>query len=426
MVRKHLLFLAWLSFALPAWSQGLETLSLAEAYAKLEANYPALQDGKVLQQLYEEEVEQVEQGRLPKLFLKADGRLQSQSTSLDAGGAMLPFEIDQPLVSAKGYAEAQYSILNGGMVEAQKSVQLAKLKADQQGIEVQRYQLRQRVNQLFVGISLLRGQTGLIELSLADLQARKEPVAAAVRLGAVVESELTRIEVREIELQSRKDALDFQLKGMLGTLSELLGVSLSPALTLGYPELPEPQQVPVLNRPELQLFDLQRESILAQSSLIDAKRKPKLSAYAQAGVGYPNPLNILDNNVAPYGLVGAQFSWEITGRKTAKSQKEVLQLQTHRLDNAESTFEFNLRSQEASYLAEVVRLERQIERDEQIADLQARILQQLRAQLEEGVITSADYLSQVNAELAARQNLVLHQVELLKVQLDFYNNRQGF
>ncbi|HFB99779.1 MAG TPA: hypothetical protein ENJ53_03135 [Phaeodactylibacter sp.] len=58
--------------------------------------------------------------------------------------------------------------------------------------------------------------------------------------------------------------------------------------------------------------------------------------------------------------------------------------------------------------------------------MQTKILEQLAAQLDEGVITSTDYIIQLNAELASRQNLLIHQTELAKVQLDFWNERGGF
>ena len=78
-------------------------------------------------------------------------------------------------------------------------------------------------------------------------------------------------------------------------------------MELIYPSMSEPTVIPEIDRPEQELFQLQRNLILAQSDLITAARKPKLSAFAQAGIGYPNPLNLLDNNPAPYGLIGAAF-----------------------------------------------------------------------------------------------------------------------
>jgi hypothetical protein len=62
-------------------------------------------------------------------------------------------------------------------------------------------------------------------------------------------------------------------------------------------------------------------------------------------------------------------------------------------------------------------------RDQEIAGLQATVLEQMAAQLDNGVITANDYLAQANAELRARQQLKIHQTELLQLQLTFLNDR---
>jgi outer membrane protein TolC len=315
--------------------------------------------------------------------------------------------------------------LDGGITDAQKKLKATQLKAEQQGVEVERYALRERINQLFIRVALLREQSKLFDISLRDLQARRERITAGVEFGTLLESELTKLEVRELELQAQQENLVYQLSGTINTLAKLTGTELSDDVDLRFPNMAPARQIPTLNRPEQQLFQLQREAILAQTELIEANRKPKLSAFAQAGVGYPNPLNILDNNIAPFGLIGAQFSWKITDWKKGKVDKELLALQALKVQNQEATFDFNLESREAIYLAEVDRLSTQIKQDEKIAQLQVKILNQLAAQLDEGVITSVDYITQVNTELRARQNLLIHQVELLKTQLEFWNERGG-
>ena len=134
-------------------------------------------------------------------------------------------------------------------------------------------------------------------------------------------------------------------------------------------------------------------------------------------------VNILDNQLAPFGIIGVQFQWQITDWKKVKLEKELLSLQSQQLSHAEATLDFNLKSQEAAYRTTVRRLQKQLANDETIAALQTTILQQLAAQLDEGVITASEYLNQVNVELAARQRISIHQTELLKAQIEFLNER---
>ncbi|RLD21198.1 MAG: hypothetical protein DRI69_04685, partial [Bacteroidetes bacterium] len=283
----------------------------------------------------------------------------------------------------------------------------------------------EHVNHLFVNILLLREQSTLYEYSLDELAARKKLVAAGVEYGTILPSELTHITVSELQLKAQRADARTRVSGMIRTLSRMLGVELAEDITLELPELADAEMIPELKRPELELFDLQRDAVLAQSDMIDVSRRPHLSAFAQAGVGYPNPVNFFDTEVAPFGIVGVNFAWRITDWKKQDLERDILSLRAQQITYAKETFEFNLSTQEENYLSEINRIRDLAIVDEQIAQLEAEILVQLAAQLEEGVITSAEYISQVNAELRARQSLLIHDTELLKTQLDFWNSRGG-
>ena len=405
-------------------AQPAERLTLEEAYSLLEQHYPALKNEALLEEMHRTDQNRLGRSRLPALYLKADGRLQSDNVHLDVPpGVMLPFEIDQPLYAARSYFELQYTLLDGGLTNAQRSLATAQFNVDQQTLNVERYTLRERINALFLNIELLRAQVLLFDYSLQDLAARKERLIAGVENGVVLESDLKQLEVRELELKAGQDNLTFSISGLIQTLSDLIGQDLSADVALVFPALGPPSNIPDLNRPEQVLLQHQQEALLASSALMDARKRPHIGTFAQAGYGYPNPVNFLDQEAAPYGIVGLQLSWHLIDWNQNKLEKQRLALQAQQLEHAEETFEFNIASQQAMYFSDVARLEAQIEASQAIAQLQADILAQMAAQLDEGVITSADYLAQVNAELKARQNLVIHQTELLQTQLEFWNSR---
>ncbi|WP_367388312.1 TolC family protein [Lewinella sp. LCG006] len=407
-------------------SNETSSLSLTDAYHLLEERYPLLRNGVLLQQIEKNQWAQINAESKPVISLKADGRLQSETINLESDNPMTPLNISRPLVSAQTYLDASYVLLDGGFKEARQNLVAAQTKAELQQQEVDRFQLRERINQLFLVISGLRQQEVLFDLSKKDLEAHQEQVRAGVEYGVLLPTELTQLLVKEQELLAQQDNLNFQIAGAIQSLEQLLDLQLSPDVTLIYPELGAAQLPPAIQRPEQQLFQLKQEAILAQVQLTESERKPKLQVFAQAGVGYPNPLNLLDGNVAPYGIVGAGFSWKLIDWDKTRLQKETFQLQAVQLQNALATFEFNLDQGEAQYHAEMDRIHAQIIRDETIANLQAEILEQMAVQLDEGVITSADYVNQLNAELRARQNKAVHEVQLLQTQLNFWNSRGGF
>jgi outer membrane protein TolC len=426
-LQKYYCFLLLLTTGLVnAQEATVTTLSLTEAYDILEERYPLLRNGALLEQMAQNQSAQIDADSKPVISLKADGRLQSETINLESDNPMFPLNISRPLVSVQTYLEASYLLLDGGLKEARQNLVATQVKTELQQQEVDRFQLRERVNQLFLIISALREQEVLFDLSLKDLTARQEQVQAGVEYGVLLQTELTQLLVKEQEILAQQDNLNYQTTGAIQSLEQLLDLQLSPTVTLTYPPMGSTDILPVIQRPEQQLFQLKQEAVLAQAQLVDSERKPKLQVFAQAGVGYPNPLNLLDGNVAPYGIIGAGFSWKLVDWDKTRLQKETLQLQATQLQNARETFEFNLSQGEARYRAEIDRINAQIIRDEKIATLQAEILEQMAVQLDEGVITSADYVNQLNAELRARQNKAVHEVQLLQTQLNFWSSRGGF
>ena len=423
---KHVLiiFTLLLCFQQAFAQEALTQLTLDEAYSRLEAQYPSLQDQGLIQQIHRTEIAILDKERRPTFHLNAEGRLQSESPSLDVPeGLMLPFEIDLPLYAGKAYVEAQYSLYDGGLNKARKSLKLHQLNNENQNLEIERYQLKFRINQLFLNITLLRAQLELFDLSLKDLNQRKSNLTAAVEEGVILPSELNKLKVKELELKAKKDQVDNKLKGLLMTLAVLIGQPVQSDIKLILPKFTKPRQFPEIQRPELKQLEYHQEMIMANAEIIDAASRPKIVAFAQGGVGYPNPLNFLDNEASPYGIVGIKFQWPIINYKKDEDSKELLTLQSLRLDNARETLLFNLRTQEAAYLYNVTNLENQKIKLEEIAALEREILNLLAYQLDEGVINSTEYVTQMNAELKARQNILINRTELLKLQIDFWNER---
>jgi outer membrane protein TolC len=404
----------------------MDLLRLEEAYQLLEQRYPVLGDTALIRQMEAMELELNDLNRLPEINLKGDGRFQSTSTRLESDNPMFPVEINQPLFNIRTYLEANYVLLDGGQQEARHSLIQLEKAAAQGELEVQRFALRKIINQLFLRISLLRTQQALFTISLDNLNVQQQRLTAAIQNGIALESEQTRLRVRTLELQAQRDNIDFYLEGSIKSLERWLGVQLGDQINLSFPSFSNITDEAAINRPELALFEKQQAVVLAKASLIEVRQKPKLNVFAQGGVGYPNPLNILDNNVAPYGLVGAGFTWTLKDWDKAKKEKSLLSLQAQRIEHAEETFRFNLEQQTPTYRAEVARLEQQIERNEAIAGLQKELLQTTAAQLEAGIITATEYLLQVNAELAARQQMAVLRAELQAVHLNYWNERGAF
>jgi hypothetical protein len=90
------------------------------------------------------------------------------------------------------------------------------------------------------------------------------------------------------------------------------------------------------------------------------------------------------------------------------------------MDVQKETFLFNTNLAVKQQFNEVAKIESLIKTDAEIIELRENIKTTAQSQLANGVISANDYVTFVNAEDQARQNLLLHQTQLLMV---LYNNK---
>ncbi len=430
-IMKHftalIFFLFFVNLSLVKGQNLVKELTLRQAHKLIELNHPKLKNAAIYADISAKEIEKLNKANLPSIALKADGKIQSHSVKLDLPpGSNLPFTIDMPLYSAKTFLESQFTIYDGGVNKAQQTISKTNLISKESQLNVTKFQLNEQVNSLFLSINLLKEKSKLFNYSLKSLEQREKQITAAVQEGVVIPGELTKIQVKEIKLLAEQANVNHQIKALLAALSALLLTDLNSDTELILPTVDISNALNTSNRPEKQYLDAQKENINANKTLIDAARKPKIGAFAQSGYGYPNPLNFLDNNTSPYALAGIKFNWAVTDWKQSSLSKEILDLKQLELQNANDAIDFTLNVEEGRFKQDIERLKNQIMSDQKIAAMQNQILTYMEVQLDEGTITSAEYLTQVNAELLAQQTILIHQTELQKTIIEFYNNRGGF
>jgi outer membrane protein TolC len=425
MHRYFLIFMCLFFIAKGNNAQSLDSLTLVQAYEMAEQNYPLLKNKILLQEATNLKLESLGQSRLPTIEWKADATIQSETVDFP-DDFVIPLKLNLPLFNAKTYAEAQYLIIDGGINSAQQELERLQLETNQQSIEVDLNSLKGQINQSFIGVLLFKEQILLLDVTLKDLGIRKETLEAGVRHGVVLESEVDKISVKELELIAEIEKIESDVKALITVLERFVGKGLSDDLVLVLPQIDNFQLGLQLDRPEQELFRLQKQALLANENLIEGVKKPKLSAFARAGVGYANPLNLFDTSLSPYAMGGLAFSWNLFDWGKSDRDRQLLTIQSQVIDNQRETFEHNLNLTEGKFAEDISKLEKQLLRGEQITALQNKILKQLAVQLENGVITVNDYLIQVNAELRARQQLQLHEIQLVQIKIDYLTQRGTF
>ena len=241
--------------------------------SSLYANHPLAQQGGILEKQNELDLEVLNTGKLPKLDLSAQAIYLSDVTQVPLS-SIEPLNNDQYRTTLS----VNQLIYAGGSIDASLKTKSAALRTQQKQVEVNLYQLKKQVNQLYFSILLVREKRALLEAKQELLEVQLKEVKSGIRNGTllpasdkVLEAELLKIERQFTEVAHNEASL-FQ------TLSSLIGESIEPATVLPEPEIGVdiPAQIA---RPELALFELKREQIESSNLFLSKQNSPKLSGF---------------------------------------------------------------------------------------------------------------------------------------------------
>lgn len=392
-------------------------LTLDSAYSAARRNYPLIRQKDLIRQTAGLTVENLRKGYLPQVTLNGQASYQSDVTRVDVP---LPgIKIEPP--SKDQYrlvADVNQLIYDGGQLKQQQVLQELNATVEEQKLEVELFKLQERINQLFLGVLYLDAQIRQVDLIRDDLQTGIKKVEAQVQNGVafrsnlhVLQAELLRTGQRLIELQSNR-------KGLIETLSLFMNQNLDASTTLQKPTVASLQTENI--RPELKLFSDQSKMLDHRYKIIRATNLPKTSLFVQGGYGRPG-LNMLQNEFDLYYIGGVRFTWSLSGLYTRKRDKQLVEVNKRSIDVQRETFLFNTSTQLRQQQSEIDKLQQLVRTDNDIIELRIKIKDAAKAQLENGVITSNDYLREVNAEDQARQLLITHELQLLQAQINYQN-----
>jgi outer membrane protein TolC len=216
---------------------------------------------------------------------------------------------------------------------------------------------------------------------------------------------------RAIELKAGKVAY-------LSMLGIFIGQELNDNATLTRPQDIQAAEDPTIARPEMMLYNYQSQLFTAQQQLNNTRVLPRLGLFVQGGYGRP-ALNLLRPDFDTYYIGGLRLNWNLSGLYNTKRDKEQLNVNLQGVDVQRQTFLFNTKLTLKQQHSDISKLNDLIDVDQQIIELRTKIKTTAKAQLDNGVITANDYLRELNAEDQARQNLSLHQIQLLMTEYNY-------
>ena len=201
----------------------------------------------------------------------------------------------------------------------------------------------------------------------------------------------------------------------ISSLALLTGLSLDTTTAFSTPLISDfSKPVP---RPELSLFAYQQQNFLSLQQLNSVQRMPKVFAFAQGGIGRP-AFNMFDPNFEPYYLVGLKFSWNIWNWNNTGRQNQMLQLNANGIKIQQEIFEQNQNLLQIQQNADIDKLQKLLEYDDEIIALKKNIANTVYEQATGGTVTMADYVTAVNEQNQVEQQQRIHKLQLLFTQIN--------
>jgi len=246
---------------------------------------------------------------------------------------------------------------------------------------------------------------------MQTLSARIDELKIAFENGMISKTELKTLEAEYLLANQQKISVQHTLSVVLDNLSSYIGEDISSASQIPKPDVAGFLE-PVI-RPEYRLFKLEQEQTEAASFAQRRERWPVIAAFAQAGYGNPG-YNMLKDEFDTFLMVGIRIKWTPWDWKTSKRKQLALQYRSDLIGLREDAFDENLQRVVKQITGEIHQYMDMMEMDDKIVELRRDIVHQSRNRLKNGTITSADYIADLNAEIDARINREIHQLQYLK------------
>jgi len=309
--------------------------------------------------------------------------------------------------------EARQVIYDGGLTKKQKAMEESSLQVQNKDIEVKLYALNEQVNDVYFMILLFQEQKRLLELTQKTLYEQLKIVQSGVKNGVLLPGDADVLTAEILRTEQNISELDAGRNSGLEILENLMDTVFTGETVLKVPELLPVPENPEINRPEYKLLDAQQVNLQDVSELNQVKRFPYLAAFGTFGYGYPG-LNMLQDKADIIYTFGLNLSWTIFDWNKTKHEKQIFAVQQDMINTQREVFDKNLQIAIAKEKSEIAKLEDLLQKDEKIIALRKRISTAKASQLKNGVITSSDYIRELNNETMAKVSRSLHQIQRLQ------------
>jgi outer membrane protein TolC len=418
-------------------ARGQSVVSIDECYRWARENYPLIEQLGLTARAAEYDLANAARGWLPQVSVTAQASHQSDVTSLPFNPAAMGLTgVNIPTPSRDQYnakIEVGQTVWDGGAIAAARAGIRAAAGVENASTEVNLYTLNERVNGLFFGILMTDQQLARLTLLEKDLATMTDRVEALTRGGVAGRPDADAIAIETLKARQQRIAMESTREAYISMLATLTGHSLGAdtrfikpvvegiagaAGLVGIAGVAGPGgydgggYTPGISRPEMELFDAQIRGIEVRQKRLNAAITPRLSLFATGGYGRPG-LNMLSNDFEAYYVVGARLNWSIGGLYTRRNDRRRIATDRRGVELRRNAFLMNTALDTSLKTSAIERYRQQLSHDDNIIALHESVLRASESKMAGGTISGSDLARDINALDAARQDKIIHEMELL-------------
>ena len=410
------LLLSLLILLQPQVQPSADSISLKYCYQQAAEQYPVTEKMAIQEKITELNVRIANTGYFPQVSLNGKASYQSEVTEFGLPGGGGP-----PAVSKDQYEAAiqvNQNIYNGGVTGIRKDLERSKGEQEILSTKVELHQVRAQIDQVYFGILLSQQQEKTIGLFIQDLQERLNSVRSKVENGVLLKSQQLILEAELIKARQDSASVMANIKAGYAVLGELIGQEIPEETVLMLPEPAFEMGMAQPARPELALFESSTKTLEQQKRLAQTQKLPKLSAFGTAAYGRPG-LNFLDDDFHDYYIIGLRINWNFMDFLNSDEEVEILNFRQQQIQKNEEAFNLQLNAQLKRIEERIASIEENIIRDEEIIDIREQVVAESASQLENGVITSTEYVTELTNTNRARLSLFTNRIKLIQAQAEY-------
>ncbi len=395
-----------------------DTLTLEQCYEEALRTHPYQEQIRTYENIAGLKIRNLNARYYPELLLSAQGSYQSQVMELS-----LPFpEFFPPKPKKNSYQASllvNQLIYDFGQTSKQKSLEKTLKEYDVQSSHTEMYKVRQSVNDGYFSVLILQEKEKSLKLLEEDITAKFNSVKTKVENGTALPGSQDILEAEMIKIRQMMVENRILKKSSLRVLGELLNRSFDESVRLSVPNADaQTEKNTHRKRPEYGFFDLSRSRLIQTIALNNTKYLPRISGFGQLSYARPG-LNYFNDKFQEYYIVGVKASWNVWNWNTNHREQDILRHQQKLVNAQEKYFTQRLNISLTHFEGEIEKLEELIKMDHEIIALRKKITQQASSQLDNGVITSTEYITERNAEHQAVLTMVIHKIQLIQAKVNY-------